>query len=111
MLVLDPAEIEEDEPLPLECMDLLETLIPDNKSHLTLRFLNVCKEADSDSGILVIALAHDICFNARNISNEYNNVRGHLFACLQNDLLDSFLSESREISTLITNVITIDKVC
>lgn len=109
--MLDPAEIKEDEPLPLECIDLLETLIPENKSHLTLRFLNVVKQESSDSGILVIALAHDICFNAKNIFNVYKNVRGHLFACLQNDSLDSFQSESREISTKITNVITIDKVC
>ena len=108
MLVLDPAEIEEEEPLPLECVALLETLIPANRSNLTLRFLNVCKQRSSDSGILVIALAYDICFNPNNIFNMYNNVRGELFACLQNDILDSLKSESRNISSKITNVITFE---
>ena len=108
VLVLDPAEIEEEEPLPLECIALLETLITANKSYLTLRFLNVCEQTSSDSGILVIALAYDICFNPNNIFNKYNNVRGQLFACLQNDILNSFNSESRNISRKIKNVITFE---
>ena len=111
VLVLDPAVIEENEPLPLESVDLLETLIPEDRSHLTLRFLNVNKQSGSDSAILVIALALDICFRPKNIFNEYTNIRGHLFASLQNDSIDLFESESENIVSKITNVITIDKVC
>ena len=110
VFVLDPVEIEEDEPLPLECIDLLERIIPTSSTQLTVKFLNVHKQTVADSGILVVALASDLCLKPENIFNMYKNVRSHLFACLQNDSIASFESESRDILTKITNVITVDRV-
>ena len=109
VLVLSPSNEEEDDPLPMNSINLLETILPSHINHVTLKFLNVHKTSRYDSGIICIALAYDMCFNAQNISNIYVNARGHLFACLQNDEMITFQSNHREIVSKFSNVIKVDK--
>ena len=109
VLVLSPSNEEEDDPLPMNSINLLETILPSHINHVTLKFLNVHKTSRNDSGIICIALACDVCFNAQNISSIYVNARGHLFACLQNDEMITFQSNHREIVSKFSNVIKVDK--
>ena len=105
VLVMSPSENEE--PISMESIRLLKSILPTN-INMSLRFMNVQKRSGSESGILTVALACDICFNPKNIFNEYVNSRSHFFACLQNNEIDEFQSISKDIQKQTSNVMKIE---